>query len=925
MGADAGAMVASLAADRSARFVFPSEICAEAWLRRSLRLGLGGTRALESDRFLGWDRLKEEAAGAEGRTPADDALRRIFAARLLADNAAAPFLSTILPPAHAAAWRPFAGYVASRLPRLGRLPEALAAAGIARPADEPEAADWIEVRSRYEAFLADIGRFEPAYEPRSLRLPGGTTLLFFPELIEDFEEYRPALEAAGPDAVRLVAIPSGGATARLRRPPTALAELRGTLSEIGRLLDSGVDASDIALTVAGLRRYLPYLEREASLLSLPVAARAGAGLDSSPGGRLFAALRDAASTGFSYDALRDLFLSAAWPWKEPRLARALMSEGRRLHAIAPWPEGGRLVDAWERSLSEPLRSWYRSLRRAAAAVATAADFRSILKSYNAFRRDFLSPAGWDEAADLTLARCVVELGKLARVQEETGVEVEDAFGIFMRTLESTQYVASGAAAGVPVYEWRVAAGIHPGRHYVLGASQDALAAPSRGLDFLGDSLRRRLSAALYRDPGAAERDAAPDFVRAYALSGDEVLFSCPEVGWDGDLAVHGFLSVEAAEEAPAEVDPAYREEAAWLSGSGPAPGFGHRVQEAGRAAADEAGEVPGGDGAFLGPAAARAVFATLSRRTADGEERPCIDSTAIDYYRACPFAYLYLRLLDAGPESSGIEFADALFLGDAYHEALARLFARIRDEDGRLRPERLEDYRAFLGPSLDAAFGRLARERGPFVAVVLEAYRGRLEGYLSNFLAEEAKRFPNQGIGPIEESLELEYPGVEGGVVLRGRIDRITRSEKGAVVADYKKGRLPDKGSVAPDSSGAIAEAQIPCYLRLVAASGEGAAGLDSAWYLSIEGDGRRDPGAGACAFGDAEGAFVPRDGLEAFLADFDAALRSAVGGVAAGRYPFAPKESQREACRDCGARGICRERYALRFAAGRGSGEARP
>jgi len=241
------------------------------------------------------------------------------------------------------------------------------------------------------------------------------------------------------------------------------------------------------------------------------------------------------------------------------------------------------------------------------------------------------------------------------------------------------------------------------------------------------------------------------------------------------------------------------------------------------------------------------------------------------------------------------------------------LFSRIKDEDGRYRPERLDYYRSLLASCLDDAFSALARSRGPFVAIVLEVYRGRLEGYLSLLLGAEAERFPGLEIAAVERELELEYPDIAGGIVLRGRIDRISRSEKGAVIVDYKKGKLKDRRSVAPDESGAIAEAQIPCYLRLV---GAGGGELDSAWYLSIEGYEPKPPASGACAFGDAEGAYVPRSGLEGFLASFDAALRAAAEGIAAGDFPLAAKETQKTVCQGCGSRGICRDRYALRFGA---------
>ena len=46
--------------------------------------------------------------------------------------------------------------------------------------------------------------------------------------------------------------------------------------------------------------------------------------------------------------------------------------------------------------------------------------------------------------------------------------------------------------------------------------------------------------------------------------------------------------------------------------------------------------------------------------------------------------------------------------------------------------------------------------------------------------------------------------------------------------------------------------------------------------------------------------------------------LLAAVIGILAGAFPLAPKDTQDIACKDCGARGICRERYALRFGAQR-------
>jgi hypothetical protein len=236
--------------------------------------------------------------------------------------------------------------------------------------------------------------------------------------------------------------------------------------------------------------------------------------------------------------------------------------------VAPWTAGGQKVDAWDESLSGQERSWYLGLRRKITDIVRADSFASLRKSYNVFRSEYLAPQGegWDEGTNLSLARCVEELGELVEAEDATKLRAGAAsFGIFMRVLADKVYVRAGKEPGVSVSDWRVSAGIYPARHFILGASQDALSVPRRGFDFLGEGLRKRLGPALYADPAEADRDSGPDFIRAYALSGASVSFSCPEVGWDGETSVHGYLLSLPPDETAANGregrDPSYRDEA----------------------------------------------------------------------------------------------------------------------------------------------------------------------------------------------------------------------------------------------------------------------------------------------------------------------------------------------------------------------------
>ncbi|HRY73809.1 MAG TPA: PD-(D/E)XK nuclease family protein [Spirochaetia bacterium] len=951
--------------DRGLSFVLPSEIAAEAWLERALVLG--GEEALEAGRFLGWDSFKElVSAEAEGAGPADDFLRTIFAASYLSANAKEPRLRVLVPPEHAGLHAPFAPCVAAGLPRLRSLSLAVRRRG--GPPPSGALADWLDIHRAYEAFLSEQRLYEPSYLPRRLRDPGRRFLVLFPELIEDFAEYEEGLKASG--FVRVLslaealagaasgdmaapasggAVPGGAATRdggraaaplRLARPGSGLAELRSLLRGIGRLLDEGEAPESLVVTVCGLDTYRPYLEREARLLSVPLDFRSGKALSAYPGPRLFKAAGEAAGSGFAFDAMRDLLLSPAWPWKDPALNRDLVRAGAARCALAPWPaapgEGGgaargaapapeqtpaagrtagRLVDPWEASLpgaegGAALLGRYRTLRRRIAAMSAAESFAALRKAYAAFRKELFSDEGWEPLADASLARAVDELDGLCRAEEKAGLPVESPFGIFLRVLDQKRYVPQGGSGGVRVYEWRVGAGLAPERHFVLGASQDALSVTYSRFGFLREDERRGL--------GAEEADATPAFIAAYAESGSQVLFSCPREGFSGERPPHGILLSRAEPGAFPPGSDEYEEELLWLSGEGQAPGRLHAIQRRGLLRGLGAASAGGRKGAVLPPALAATAAARL--RGEDGTLR--LSTTAIDEYGRCPFAYLYERLLRATEEKAGLEFADAPFLGEVYHEALARLFARIAKEDGRFRPERRLEYADLAGEALDAAFAAFARRRGPFAGVVLSAYRGRMELYLRRLMEREAELFPGLEVGPLEEDFLLRYPeggdperGVPPRVALSGRIDRLSLREGRAVVVDYKKGNYPTRAEVAPSVDGSLAEAQVPAYLRLVGASEAGSGGVESAWYLSVEGSSQLEPGSAACAFGPAAfKPYVPEESLPSFLAAFDAALGRTASGILAGDYPFAPKGAQEVACADCASRGICRERYALRL-----------
>ena len=105
-------------------FVFPSDIAATLWREKALSITNAGT--LPSERFIAWDRFKEDAvkASVAGKSPVSALLRKLYALDFTRRNAQSfisenqPFLTTLIPPQYAEDGSLFAKSLARILPQL---------------------------------------------------------------------------------------------------------------------------------------------------------------------------------------------------------------------------------------------------------------------------------------------------------------------------------------------------------------------------------------------------------------------------------------------------------------------------------------------------------------------------------------------------------------------------------------------------------------------------------------------------------------------------------------------------------------------------------------------------------------------------------------------------------------------------------------
>lgn len=304
-----GAAVLGELEDGRCRFVFPSEVAARSWLERILVAT--GRAALPGRRFVSWDAFKSARfPGPEGARPCSKLVRGLFARSLMADNAKAPFLRSVVPPDRADASPRFARTVASALPALRRLPEG-SGEGLA---------DWRLIRERYAAFLAERGLYEASWNPRAAAPGAERWILFYPDLTEDWADYEDAVRAM-PDAKVIDASTLSPEPVPSTSFVTLVDEIRAVLLKIRESIEGGVDPCDIAITVAAPDSALPVLQREAAVAGIPLDARDAYALADSAGGRLMADLVDVARSGRSFEALRRLLLDLSRPWNDPEAVK----------------------------------------------------------------------------------------------------------------------------------------------------------------------------------------------------------------------------------------------------------------------------------------------------------------------------------------------------------------------------------------------------------------------------------------------------------------------------------------------------------------------------------------------------------------------------------------------------------------------------
>jgi RecB family exonuclease len=881
--------IQSLLGQNSWRFVFPSEISARHWRHAALRLGKG--RAVWGDRFLSWDRFKELAFGlSETRRPVNGIIRTLFAVHMAAENSTSPFLTRLLP-ADGSEAGGSVRELSRILPRLHTLVPRLEAK------QWPLAADLRELHRRYSSFLEKNGLYEPTMLSPSLETLEHSYLLAFPETLEDFNAYRPWIE--GHPRIELFS-PNGENTIPIELHPNERMEASALFRNIRGLILDGVRPEEIAITLPDIENTRTFIEEAAHRYDIPLEFRTGRGLGEYSGVRFFRSLAELQGSSWEIGALKNLVLNAGVPWKEPEALRRLIRDGIEAYVVRNWRDSDG-AHGWEEQLTLAGRkkslTLYRRLNSALKTATSAGNFSDTAASLQAFIGTFLETSRWREESPIQLKafqRALEILNDFTRA--ETGfpeLRVPSPYAVWTAAIEEAGYVEQQPRSGIPVYPYRVSAGIFPRYHFLPFLTQES----SRIVWDRGFPLNE----AQREEAEISDDDVSRVYLRLYLGSGEQVRPSCSRQGYSGPglppgLFVENGLEAEAGSEEG--LDPETEDELffreAFVPGS-PASSW----QQRGFSAFRETGGLARGWSLLDSPIPHAGLAEELKKRYLNNPRRKGISPTALDSFWSCPFAFLFTAILELPEEEYRPLVRDHRMEGILIHRVL-EAFCRSLEQKPFLSAE-TESYRERLRAMLRSEENSMHGPRP--LRPAWEASLSLLEELLLLYPEAEAKLFDGFTTALAERTLETEIDGIQ----VTGRIDRVARGPAGELlIVDYKKG-FSLRSSELKGGDRTPATMQLPFYALLLEAVGtlSGKEELISAYYVAADGRYRilsscRPLGRSRSVLDEEEFRDLMRTTREH--------LSVMAARIAAGDF-----RSSSDTCAGCTLRSLCRERYVVR------------
>lgn len=879
--------------------VFPTEVSARSWSEHLLLTG--GLEALREDRLISWDRCKQLLfPRRDEKKPVNSIHRMLFTQQVLKLNSSQQLLSYLVPKAFSSESRRYGSMILRLVGMLDTLSRISADTVVSQDLRD-FVSDARLLYHHYVRFLDECGLFEPSFMPPEADTEIGSRLILcFHEAYSDIEEYRSLLGRT--PSVQFLETPDT-AVPELMVFENQHLEILGCMEKIEKLLASGMPAEDIVITACDYDGMYEDLSLQARMRSIPVRFKSGRPLVSFPAARLFNDIQQAVTEDFSLDSMKRLLLSPAYRWTDRRSNRRLIQFGVEASCL----RNTRDHDVWEQRLArsgdKKLLSYYTMLREQMTQLVRASDVHSLYTRLQIVQKQILKPYE-DEMSEHSrvFSFCIQQLEKLRTAEAAAEHLVcEQPYSTWLSILEKTWYVPQQERGGISVYPYGVSAGVYPRVHLVVGADSEHTAFSHIPALPITEEHQQQL--------GLTPEDRGREMLEAYALSGEQIHFSCSRQTRNSVVLpaplFTGLGKTREAEHPVYRNDLYLRELDAWAGSDHDGTHSCYRLQLEGFKAAEVTTLSPGGldvteKGAGEDHPGARFSWKRVRRKTG----YLSISPTSLDQFARCPFSFFIRYVLGIDSRDFVPDMLQSRTIGNLVHRCYERLFRHIESEDSRRFDSGcIEEYRQVLTDIVEQQLRRLSRKaRRPGEAVFPSVQRF-VRNHLVLLLEEEAKLFDGWEVAALEAEAAVvdEYRQIE----LNGRIDRISRdvSRGKTAVIDYKKKNHHSpksftSQSLEPDSY------QLPIYTYLVEQSMPQTGSITDALYYDVTAEkyvsilpGKKHE--------------VDRQRFDEIIHQALEIVHGAADAVRTLDYDLA--SSPGSACPSCDYRDVCRGRFSIR------------
>ena len=518
-------------------FIFPTDISASRWADHLLRLR-GGTIAM--NKFIAWDVFKRNSVKSkvQNKKSVPSALRKIFISCLVKENAQAvsagkePVFSSLIGVKWAEQASQFTGWLTGILPQLGVWFNKTTGSDIHSilDADAKKTAikfdgddrDMFTLAQRYARFLNENGLFEPAWEKPPFNDDGKEVIIFFPESLSDYGEYKELL--AQSNHVKTI---SASNTDKLDSDTFFYTNSRSEVTEAALYIRAlhekhGINWDSIAVCLPDSENYEPYALREFNNRNIPFVRRTSKPLSDYPAGGFFRAALDCCNGDFSFASLVSLIMNKNLPWKETALIDKLIQFGIENNCLYSWTEGKdgkeQFINVWEDAFNNPVGffdndvlKFFSGFKRHLRSFRGSDSFKELRRQYFIFRELFFDMNNCTPETDLVLSRCISELMNLVELEKSfPNVQAADPFLFLTEYLSEVFYLPQPKAAGVAILPYKTAAAAPFDCHIVLGAGHESLSVIYSRLGFLPRKKREEL--------GIYDEDASTAFINMHKFN-----------------------------------------------------------------------------------------------------------------------------------------------------------------------------------------------------------------------------------------------------------------------------------------------------------------------------------------------------------------------------------------------------------------------